>query len=71
MRGVSYRIVIFAGILFILSLALIFPVSKKIEKGVDAESKAITLLVSSVIAHSDNMESAFKEIKEIFDCIGK
>ena len=65
MRGVSYRIVIFAGILFILSLALIFPVSKKIEKGVDAESKAITLLVSSIIAHSDNMESAFKEIKEI------
>lgn len=65
MRGVGYRVIFFAGILFLLSLALILPVSEKVEKGIDAESKAITLLVSSVIAHSKDVESSFTEIKEI------
>ncbi|MDI6851813.1 MAG: HAMP domain-containing sensor histidine kinase [bacterium] len=65
MRGVGYRVIIFAGILFLLSLALVLPVSREIEKGIDAESKAITLLISSIIAHSENIELAFAEIKEI------
>uniref|UniRef100_A0A7C2P8R5 histidine kinase n=1 Tax=candidate division WOR-3 bacterium TaxID=2052148 RepID=A0A7C2P8R5_UNCW3 len=65
MRGVGYRVFIFAGILFLLSLALVLPVSRKVEKGIDAESKAITLLISSIIAHSENVELAFAEIKEI------
>lgn len=65
MKSVGYRILVLAALLFLSSLAVTFPILQGIERGVDAESRTIALLVSSVISHSGNREGTFEEVKEI------
>ncbi|MGB9823974.1 MAG: sensor histidine kinase [Candidatus Hydrothermia bacterium] len=65
MKSVGYRILISGTILFWLSVAIVFPVAKKIERSIDNESKAITLLISSIISRSESLDKSFEEIKEI------
>lgn len=65
MRGYGLKVILFAAILFLFSLALSLPIARRFEKSIDEESKAITLLISAIISRSPNSEEAFMEIKDI------
>jgi len=65
MKSLGYRILALATILFWLTVLITFPIAKRIEKSVDAESKAITLLISSIITNAPDLDRAYTEIKEI------
>ncbi|MBP7702529.1 MAG: HAMP domain-containing sensor histidine kinase [Candidatus Hydrothermia bacterium] len=64
-RILGYRVFILAGLLFFSSVVITIPVLRGIEKGIDTESKTLTLLISSVISRSQAHESAFEEVKGI------
>ncbi|MEO0278609.1 MAG: HAMP domain-containing sensor histidine kinase [candidate division WOR-3 bacterium] len=51
--------------IFWLSVAITFPVARRIEKSIDNESKAITLLISSILSNSHSIDESIQEIKEI------
>ncbi|MEO0198729.1 MAG: HAMP domain-containing sensor histidine kinase [candidate division WOR-3 bacterium] len=65
MKSLGYRILFAGTVIFWLSVAITFPVARRIEKSIDNESKAITLLISSILSNSHSIDESIQEIKEI------